>query len=232
MRGAAGEKAPLYATDQTVADFDLLRQALGVSKMTVDGVSYGSFTAARYAVAHPHNVARLVLDSVLPHKLSAGDSLYLTGLTAEARVLRTACAESPACGYDPADDLAWVVRHRGTADGVRIFDTIVTYEFLDPSYRNPNPQFLPPGSGDIVGALHSARLGDSAKLDTVLDYLKPGGDDPAEFSSGLHAATLCADGRFPWAPRRPRPRSGSRCSTRPSARCPSARPGRTPPRSR
>jgi pimeloyl-ACP methyl ester carboxylesterase len=186
-----GDTAPLYSTDQSVADFDQLRRALGVPKMVVDGVSYGSFTAARYAIAHPGNVRKVVLDSVLPHHASASASLYLTGLTAEARVLRTACSVAPACGYDPAEDLAWVVRHRSSADGVRIFDTIVTYEFVDPTYRSPD-------AGDIIGALHAARGGAPERLDQLLEGYKSGGDDPAAFSSGLHAATLCADQRFPW----------------------------------
>jgi pimeloyl-ACP methyl ester carboxylesterase len=186
-----GKTAPLYSTDQTVADFDQLRQALNVPKMVVDGVSYGSFTAARYAIAHPGNVSKVVLDSVLPHHATASASLYLTGLQAEARVLRLACATAPACGYDPAEDLAWVVRHRSTADGVKIFDTIVSYEFADPSYRDPS-------AGDIIGALHEARGGAPDRLDQLLEAYKSGGDDPASFSSGLHAATLCADQRFPW----------------------------------
>ncbi|WP_410587438.1 alpha/beta fold hydrolase [Amycolatopsis sp. lyj-23] len=186
-----GDTAPLYSTDQTVADFDQLRQALGVPKLVVDGVSYGSFTAARYAIAHPHNVSKVILDSVLPHHATASASLYLTGMTAEARVLRAACAVAPACGYDPAEDLAWVVRHRGTDDGVRIFDTVVSYEFSDPTYRNPE-------AGDVIGALHEARTGAPARLDALLAAYKSGGDDPASFSAGLHAAALCADQRFPW----------------------------------
>ncbi|MEC3974565.1 alpha/beta hydrolase [Amycolatopsis sp. H20-H5] len=196
--GLLGDRAGLYGTDQTIADFDLLRRALDVPKMVVDGVSYGSFTAARYAIAYPHNVNKVILDSILPHHATASDSLYLTGLTAEARVLRDACTTAPACGYDPAEDLAWVIRHRSTADGVRIFDMVVTYEFIDPTYRNPTPQDFPQGSGDVIGAIHAARAGDPAKLDTLLGFLAPGGDDPASFSAGLHAATLCADMRFPW----------------------------------
>lgn len=189
--GILGDTAPLYSTDQTVADFDQLRQALGVPKMVVDGVSYGSFTAARYAIAHPKNVSKVILDSVLPHRATASASLYLTGLTAEARVLRNACAVAPACGFDPADDLAWVVRHRSVADGVKIFDLLVTYEFVDPTYRSPD-------GGNVVGALHAARGGDPSALDELLVAYASGGDDPTSFSSGLHAATLCADQRFPW----------------------------------
>ena len=195
--GLLGATAPLYSTDQTVADLDEFRQALGVPRLTLDGVSYGTFVVERYAIAHPNHVNRLVLDSVLPHLATPADSLYLTGLRAQARVLRAACA-APACGFDPADDLAAVVRQRSAADGVRLFDMLVTYEFVDPTYRDPNPPDLPPGSGDVIGAIHAARSGDPARLNALLQMLAPGGDPVDQFSSGLHAATLCADMRFPW----------------------------------
>jgi pimeloyl-ACP methyl ester carboxylesterase len=207
--GILGDTAPLYGSDQTVADLDMFRQALGAEKITVDGVSYGSFTAGRYAIAHPHDVRALVLDSVVPHHVTAADSLYLVALRAEAPVLRDACATAPACGFDPAEDLAQLVRSRSAADGVRIFDMIVTYEFLDPTYREPNLPGLPPGVGDLIGSLHAARDGDPAQLDALLTILASGGDPVEAFSSGLHAATLCADMRFPWGtsatPERVRP---------------------------
>lgn len=192
-----GDRKGLYGTEQTVADYESLRQALGVDTMVVDGVSYGSFTAARYAAVHPTHVSKVVLDSVLPHvDPQADDGLYIVGMHAEARVLRDACQAAPACGFDPAEDLAWVVRHRSDADGVRIFDTMVSYEFADPTYRNPDA--LPGGQGDIVGALHAARHGDSSRLDAIIAAFKPGGDDVASYSSGLHIDAFCSDGVFPW----------------------------------
>ncbi|HZE31278.1 MAG TPA: alpha/beta fold hydrolase [Actinoallomurus sp.] len=195
--GIIGDRKGLYGTEQTVADYESLRQALGVDRIVVDGVSYGTFTAARYAAVHPTHVRKVVLDSVLPHvDPQADDGLYIVGMHAEARVLRDACRSAPACGFDPADDLAWVVRHRSDADGVRIFDTMVTYEFVDPTYRNADA--LPGGQGDIVGALHAARHGDSTRLDALLDMLKPGGDDVTGYSSGLHIDTFCSDSTFPW----------------------------------
>jgi pimeloyl-ACP methyl ester carboxylesterase len=194
-----GDRRGLYGTEQTVADYEALRQALGVDKMVVDGVSYGSFTAARYAVAHPSHVRKVVLDSVLPHvDPQADDGLYLVGLHAEARVLRDACTTAPACAFDPAGDLAWVVRHRSDADGVKIFDAIVSYEFADPTYRDPNPPDLPAGHGDLVGALHAARHGDASKLNTILADFAPGGDPVALYSSGLHIDAFCSDSVYPW----------------------------------
>jgi pimeloyl-ACP methyl ester carboxylesterase len=192
-----GPNRRFYSTRDTVADIDMLRMALGVPTMVLDGVSYGTFVAEHYALAHPHHVSKLVLDSIVPQSdPNRTDAFYLVGLRAVGRVLRLACQTAPVCGFDPAQDVAWLVRHRG--DGVKIFDTLVTYEFIDPTYRNPNPPQVPPGFGDIVGALHAARLGNAAHLDQLIQGLNQGGGSPSDFSSGLHGATLCTDMRFPW----------------------------------
>ena len=181
-----GRTRGFYSTDDTVADLDDLRRAFGAGTWTIDGVSYGTFVAERYALAHPNSVRALVLDSVLPHvDPQADDSLYLTGLKATGRVLRAACVDL-GCGFDPADDLAWVVRH-GFAP-VPLWDAIVTYEFVDPEYQR------------IVDAIHQARHGDAGPLRTLVAQLHQAGGAPPElFSSGLHAATLCADMRLPWS---------------------------------
>jgi pimeloyl-ACP methyl ester carboxylesterase len=185
-----GPRVGLYATRDTVADLDALRRALGVSRWTLDGVSYGTFVAERYALAHPAAVKALVLDSVLPHVDPRGDeALYLVGLRATARVLRDACAEIR-CGYDPAADINWLVRHG--VDGVKLFDAIVTYEFVDPAYV------------DLLAVIHTARLGGRSDLDLLMAQMHRGSAAPANlFSAGLHAATLCADLRFPWSPSAP-----------------------------
>jgi pimeloyl-ACP methyl ester carboxylesterase len=83
---------------------------------------------------------------------------------------------------------------------VQIWDTLVAYEFVDPTYRNPNPPGVPPGFGNIVGAIHAARHGHPGHLDQLIQGLHKAEvtGPPAAFSSGLHAATLCTDLRFPW----------------------------------
>jgi pimeloyl-ACP methyl ester carboxylesterase len=192
-----GDRAGLYGSDQTVADLDLVRQSLGARKMVLHGTSYGSLVAARYAIAHPRNVEKLILDSVVPHHLTSGVSLYLAGLRVQSKLLRDACAVPPACGFDPAADLAAVVRQRDRATGVRIFDMMVGYGVVDPSLRNPSPAGLPAGSGDVVGALRAARQGDPARLDALLAVFEPFAR-PIRFSAGLHLATICTDFRFVW----------------------------------
>lgn len=180
-----GPRVGLYATRDTVADLDALRRALQVRTWTLDGVSYGTFTAERYALAHPRQVKALVLDSVLPHvDPQVDDALYLTGLRATARVLRASCA-AIRCGYDPASELNWLVRHG--VDGVALFDAIVTYEFPDPGYQG------------LLAAMHMARQGKRTDLDTLIAQMQQDSAAPTElFSAGLHAATLCSDLRFPW----------------------------------
>jgi pimeloyl-ACP methyl ester carboxylesterase len=181
-----GNSRRFYGTADTVADLDQLRRALGVQRMTLDGVSYGVFVAARYAVAHPRQVNKLVLDSVLPHvDPQADDAFYLAALHSTSRVLRAACAALTGCDFDPADDIAYLVRTR--TDSVALLDLVIGWEFVDPNY------------GDVIFAAHKARQGQPADLDALIAGLAEFNAAPYEsFSSGLHAATLCADERLPW----------------------------------
>ncbi|MFE5710677.1 alpha/beta fold hydrolase [Streptomyces sp. NPDC056501] len=181
-----GVKRNFYTTADTVADLEDLRRALGVRSWTLDGVSYGTFTAGQYALTHPHRVRKLVLDSVVP--LDGAGVLYEDALGHSAQVLRTACREQR-CGFDPAGDLATVVRRDG--NGVGVFNLLVIASIIDP--KLDNPRF------GILGAIHASASGDRARLDGLVAGFSAPSDEPAsEFSSGLHAATLCADSRWPW----------------------------------
>ncbi|MFB6836148.1 alpha/beta fold hydrolase [Streptomyces sp. NPDC056361] len=181
-----GVKRNLYTTADTVADLEDLRRALGVASWTLDGVSYGTFTAGQYALTHPHRVRKLVLDSVVP--LDGAGVLYEDSLGHSAQVLRTACREQT-CGFDPARDLATVVRRDG--NGVGVFNLLVIASIIDPKLDNPHFR--------ILEAIHASASGDRSRLDgLVAGFSAPSDEPPSEFSSGLHAATLCADSRWPW----------------------------------
>jgi pimeloyl-ACP methyl ester carboxylesterase len=64
-----------YTTRETVADLEDVRQALGIDKFVLVGVSYGTVDAMAYAGAHPDHVDRMVLDSLV-----SGDGLDAFGL--------------------------------------------------------------------------------------------------------------------------------------------------------
>ena len=179
---ALGPNRRFYSTADTVEDLEALRVALGAEKLTLDGVSYGTFVAERYAMAHPDRVARLVLDSVVP---AAGlDALEVDGMRETARVLRTVCRDQR-CPGDPAADLAAVVRARHR--GPELYDTLVALSVGAPSY---------PG---VLGGLRAARAGHPQRLDRIVRIVRRAQRAPAAvLSQGLHAATLCADARPPW----------------------------------
>jgi pimeloyl-ACP methyl ester carboxylesterase len=177
-----GAKRRFFTTADTVADLDELRVALGVTRWTLDGVSYGTFTAERYALAHPANVKALVLDSVVPQE--GINPFQLETIHAVPRVLRSACAQRH-CGSDPVADLAAVVKARH--DGPALLDTLVTLSIADPDFRA------------LPRALSEARAGKPRRLDRLVAAVHRGDAVPATFlSQGLHDSTLCEDFLQPW----------------------------------
>lgn len=184
------ERRHFFGSSDTVADIDLLRQALGAPQLTVDGVSYGTFTGAHYALRHPTRVRALVLDSVVPH--SGFDPFVVDIMHATGRVLREACAEDTSCTTDPAADLAWLIRH-GEIDGEPVNGTRFLESLAIMSLSTINPRFA-----GIPQLLHGARQGDTAPLKDFLNQASSVGTPADQLSAGLHIATVCADLTFPW----------------------------------
>jgi pimeloyl-ACP methyl ester carboxylesterase len=179
---AIGPSRGYFATADTVADIEALRNVLKVRQLTLDGVSYGSYVAEQFALAHPAQVSRLVLDSVVPSWNV--DPLQLASMRETATVLRAACAAQN-CGFDPANDLATVVRRYH--DGPALLDTLVAMSVGDPSF---------PG---VPAVLHVAATGHPAALNALIAGVHAGDAATAgELSQGLHASTLCADMHMPW----------------------------------
>ncbi len=179
---ALGDSSRFYSTADTVGDLEQLRRDLGVQRLTLDGVSYGSFVAERYALAHPQHVARLVLDSIVPQ--TGYDALDLSAMRAVPRVLAASCAAT-ACTSDPAADVAAVVAR--DHNGVELLDTLTTFEFVDPNYTA------------MITALHESATGHPEHLQGIIAaFHQPDGTTAEQLSQGLHASTLCADGHYPW----------------------------------
>src|SRR5436190_3627836 len=66
-----------YTTREHGEDIESVRLALGVDKVAIWGVSYGSKHAVAYALAHPAHVERLLLDSAVPPDRNVLDPLPL-----------------------------------------------------------------------------------------------------------------------------------------------------------
>lgn len=184
---ALGARRNFFTTADTVADLDSLRQAMRLRSWTLDGASYGTYTAEQYALAHPGRVRLLVLDSVVPQR--SVDPLYIASMHRAAFVLRQACRLQH-CGYDPAAELAQVIARYGYS--VRIFDILVILSIIDPRLSSPSIGFL--------ARLHEAAHGSPGRLRDLINGFYSGPEvRPQIYSSGLHAATLCADiPDMPW----------------------------------
>lgn len=201
-----GTRRGAFATTATVADLEAVRRALGVKRMAIYGVSYGTYVAMRYARAHPRRVSRLVLDSVVPQENV--DPLMAATMARAGVVLRRLCAGGACRGITASAeaDFARLVERVGARplhgrvrlpggrvirqriDGPALLDVLV----LASSFRDDLLAHLP-------GAVRAALRGDdrwllaiAAEARRLLTFRTD------ELSMGLHAATLCADVRFPW----------------------------------
>jgi pimeloyl-ACP methyl ester carboxylesterase len=172
-----------YATSDTVADLEDLRAALGAERWSLDGVSYGSYVAQRYAAAHPDRVDRLVLDSVVP--VNGFDPLLTDVYPEVARVLRAVCAAS-GCGGDPADALNATVRRWPDLSPV-LLDLVTGMSVVDPTF------------GGLLPALLQGAAGQDQPIRSLATKWQAADTTEANsLSQGLHASTLCLDLDFPW----------------------------------
>jgi pimeloyl-ACP methyl ester carboxylesterase len=87
----------LYTTSMAVRDLEAVRRALGLGRINLYGVSYGTRVAQYYLRRHGERVRAVILDGVIPPERILGPDMALDAEDALRRVL-TRCAEDPACG--------------------------------------------------------------------------------------------------------------------------------------
>ena len=141
MTGCAttlGDRRQFFTTHDTVEDLEALRVALKADKLTLDGISYGTYTAQRYALAYPRRVKALVLDSVVPAEGST--MLVTTQMKATGRVL----------GPETTKALAKVVRDHG--NGPELLDMLTALSVGAPR------------DDGYIDAIRQAASGDDAAL--------------------------------------------------------------------
>lgn len=95
---ALSKKADLrhYTTTDAIADLEAVRQALGVAKINLVGVSYGTRVAQQYAMRYPDAIRSIVLDSVVPNTLGLGN-IFARNLDDALALQFAVCSEDPVC---------------------------------------------------------------------------------------------------------------------------------------
>lgn len=201
-----GTRRSSYTTEDSVADIEDMRLALGVDKLALAGVSYGTKVAEAYAIAHPTHVELLVLDSVVTP--DGPDVFERSNLTAVPRVLRSICS-GRGCRFvtaDPVADLSRVlarVRARTLrsfyfdAHGRRHTATVTPRSLLDTLYEG---DFDPVIRAGEPAALRALLRGDRAQLMRLYSRARESAADyePQELSNALFVATTCEETPFPW----------------------------------
>jgi pimeloyl-ACP methyl ester carboxylesterase len=202
-----GRKRLFYTSDDTVADLDALRRALGAKRWSIYGVSYGTKVAQMYAARHPAQVGKLILDSVVEY--AGPDPLYARTFEGVPRILRQICAGGACRGLttdlvaDVGKLVALLARKpihgrvysrdgRGRKRSVgrnHLFATLLSGDF-DPTLR-----------AELPAAVRSALRGDGApllRLAKRAEDVESGDLDPSFLSPTLYATTVCEEGVFPW----------------------------------
>ncbi len=208
-----GAAVPHYGSSDVIADIEAVRRASGYEKLLLIGVSYGSYTAQRYAAAYPDRVSGLVLDS--PVDVTGRDPFALSTFRAIPRVLEQSCRAGACRGVTdaPRSDLTraiarapFTVRVDG-GRGKRVTttvrdDTLAGLVFLgdfDPVLRSSLPAvFRRAAQGDAQPLARLAR-------ETGLIARRSDDTDPSTFagaagglSLGIYIATTCRDVGYPW----------------------------------
>jgi len=198
-----GATRGLYTSDDTVADIEAVRKALGYTKLILYGTSYGTKVALRYAAAYPQNVAGLILDStVLP---DGPDVLDEPTWQAVPRILRQICAAGACPGIaHPVADLRKVLAHidkkpapttyvgsTGKALRLSIGPGDIAQILLagddDPSLR-----------ADFPAAVAAAAGGQYALLGVLFAHAVLGASPNKTIDNPLFFDTECEELAFPW----------------------------------
>jgi pimeloyl-ACP methyl ester carboxylesterase len=193
-----------YTTPDSVEDLEAIRAELGVERLTLFGISYGTELALAYARAHPDHVDRLILDSVVDP--DDRDPFGLAGFRAVGASLDGLCpARCRGVGRDPVRLVARLSSRlrgralrgvaydrRGRGHRVRVGPTAIADLMFDSDYN-------PPLRAAVPAAVRAALRGDAAPLARLA--AEGGGlaelPAPRSFSSARYA-TVCEETPLPW----------------------------------
>ena len=199
-----------YSTRDHADDMEAVRAALGVDKIGLYGVSYGTKLALAYALGYPAHVERLILDSVVPVQFP--DPFDRNVLQEMPDTLRNFCAGS-ICRAATKDFAGDVVKLANRIEAKPLKGTIIAHNGKAKRISMNGEEFLAmlidadltPGlAAEAPAAVHAALGGYGRPLLRLYDMdLRANELSALDLSFGLNAATNCADGRFPWDPSTP-----------------------------
>ena len=200
-----GQQRTFFTTQDSVEDIENIRRALGVDKLTLLGISYGTKLALAYARAHPDHVERMVLDSVLDPDDS--DAFGLEPYRAMGPTLVALCPRHCAgVTSDPVGDLSRLVTKLGatplrgafrTVHGRRRVATLTSLALSDLMF---DADYNPAIRAGIPAAVRAALDHDDAAPLLRLIYAAQdlSALPNARLFSAARYATVCEETPLPW----------------------------------
>jgi pimeloyl-ACP methyl ester carboxylesterase len=205
-----GPRRAFYTSRDSADDIEAVRRSIGIDRIQLYAVSYGTYTALTYARRYPQHVESLILDSPIPP--DGPDPFDRATYAAVPRMLRDNCAGTACRGItrDPVADLDGLVTRlaraprlavafdsrggpqfvRLTAD--RLHDLILSADRLDPGVVAELPSLLrSAATGDYAPLARKIRDTQVLPRDRTVPVPK--------VSAGAYLARVCEEARFPWS---------------------------------
>jgi pimeloyl-ACP methyl ester carboxylesterase len=204
--GAAIPNRAFYTTREHGEDIESVRAALGIDKLAIWGVSYGSKHAVAYALAHPSHVERLLLDSaVLPDRNLIDPLSLRTMPTSVSRI----CIDNACPGIAPGigERFATLANRLEAnpvsatlelAPGLAPFplkldgDTLVSMGF--------ESDLSSAVASQLPAAVDAALAGSMLPLERLVFLDSIFNASANDVNVALFLSTSCGDGPFPWQP--------------------------------
>lgn len=198
-----GARRAFYTSTDVAADIDAVRRRLGVPRIALYGVSYGTRVALEYARRYPQHTERVILDSPLDE--GGSDPFSLATAQAVTRVLRAVCRYGCGGVDSPIGDLRTLaarLREQPLRRWVRDGRSRVRLELTEDDLYSllvstdlfvPLMQAFPIVVEEAVEGRYASLIGLMRAAD-ALDEL----GSLRDFSPGVFAATLCEESPTAW----------------------------------
>ena len=197
----SGDLLPFVGTANAARDMEAIRLALGESKLTYLGFSYGSLLGATYAGEYPTHIRAMVLDGGIDPALGVVETsnAQAIGFDEELTAFFNYCLGTPTCAWKPGRDprasfnsLMASIRSHPLAVGNRSVGPAEAFlGVVTPLYNQANWP-------DLAVALQRAFVGDGSVLLQLFDdytQRQPDGSYPNTIEA--NTAINCAD--QPWS---------------------------------
>ena len=194
-----GAKLKFYSTENTARDMDMIRIAMGETKIGYLGVSYGTYLGAVYASMFPAQVRAMVLDSAFEPKGDSIEERYMTQKRGFEKAMNNWiawCEKDDTCAFRASDvgarwDALYAKLDQQPVAGKD--GRLANQEVLDTATKSA--LYSQSRWGNLAQALADVEAGDAAGVWYLADTYNDRQDDGTYLTSNQSQSVItCASG--------------------------------------